>query len=327
MVIYNKSEITNKLCLPKKVGRPRKLSIDDASNKLDGPIKLVSVPKKVGRPRKLSIDDVSNNASNNIVIVRKKVGRPRKLSIIDNIVNNLNKLNISNKIIKSRNFIPTIEDLKNLPKYKKNITRRRFLALYNKEYFYKKLNDNNNNIYENQYERAYTLLQSCLDNDFTKASLVDGHGRMIYQILYLTHNIDKFKKLKNIKLYVCEIDSTCHKYHKQFLPNNVYKIKMNIFDFYNKFYYDKKCIFYYNFTSLGKSYNYIIENIIRIINNNHIIMITFHVRRANYLYNFANLLNNINSYHSNRGNTHSWLIPKQNNKYIKLKDYIYKNLD
>jgi len=292
MVIYNKSEITNKLCLHKKAGRPRKLSIDDAINN------IVIVHKKAGRPRKLSIDDATNN-----------------------IINNFNKLKIS------RNFIPTIEDLINLPKYKRNITRRRFLLMYNKEYFYNNLNDKNNKIYEDQYRRAYKLLQTCLDNNFTKIILIDGHGRTIYQILYLTHNIDKFKKLKNIKLYVCEIDSTCHKYHKQFLPNNIYKIKMNIFDFYNKFYYDKKCIFYYNFMSLGKNYNYIIENIIRIINNNHIIMITFHVRRANYLYNFANLLNKINSYHSNRGNTHSWLIPRQNGKYIKLKDYIQKKID
>jgi len=175
--------------------------------------------------------------------------------------------------------------------------------------------------YKDQRERAEILLDKFLETRYNKLCLMDGHGRFIFQILDLIYHTKKYKSLKNLKIFVCEIDSESHKYHKKTFPKGVKLLKFDIFQIANK-YNDKKCIFYYNFCSFGKNHNYIIENLIREINKNHLIMVTFCVRRAGYLYNFAALLDSICDYKTGRYNTFSWFIPRQNNQYIKLSDYI-----
>ena len=197
------------------------------------------------------------------------------------------------------------------------LTRRRWVK-YNE---YKIYNEIHSKKSKDQQERAEILLDRFLLNKEKSLCLMDGHGRFLYQILYLTQYSDKYKILKNLKIFVCEINSECHKYHKKTFPKTVKVIKMDIF-YYGNMYNDKNCIFYYNFCSFGKDYNYIIENLIRQINKNYLIMVTFHVRKAKYLYKFANLLDNISSHKTGRSNTFSWFIPKQNNNYIKLSDYV-----
>jgi hypothetical protein len=215
------------------------------------------------------------------------------------------------------NCIPNKHDV-SVVKICKKLTRRQWVinnenTLYQGIHF-KKISD--------QQKRAEILLDQLLFNKLKSLCLMDGHGRFLYQILYLIYYNIKYKILKNLKIFVCEIDSESHKYHKKTFPKNVKVIKEDIFKIANK-YNDKHTIFYYNFCSFGKNYNYIIENVIREINKNHLIMITFHVRRADYLYKFANLLDNISNHKTGRSNTFSWFIPRQNNNYIKLSDYIF----
>jgi hypothetical protein len=217
------------------------------------------------------------------------------------------------------NCIPNKKDVKVIKASKKmSLTRRRWLNTFSKDHFYF---DNHIKKFKDQKTRAIILLDKLLLYKKRKICIMDGHGRFLYQILYLTNNVEKYKILKNIKIFVCEIDSESHKFHKHIYPNNVCAVKMDIFEFANM-YNDKDCIFYYNFCSFGKNYNYITENLIREMNKNHLLMITFHVRRGKHLYKFADLLNNISSDKTCRSNTFSWFIPRQNNKYIKLLDYI-----
>ena len=114
------------------------------------------------------------------------------------------------------------------------LTRRRWVK-YNE---YKIYNEIHSKKSKDQQERAEILLDRFLLNKEKSLCLMDGHGRFLYQILYLTQYSDKYKILKNLKIFVCEINSECHKYHKKTFPKTVKVIKMDIF-YYGNMYNDK----------------------------------------------------------------------------------------
>lgn len=215
-------------------------------------------------------------------------------------------------------FIPNQNDI--TTKKKLNLTRKQWLKNYDINYYYNHVNDYNNNILTDHILRAKILLHHVLLYKVNKICLLDGHGRFLYQIIYLTQNDQIYKKLKNIKIYICETNKYSHRFHKLNFPKDIYSIKMDIFK-YAQWYNDSNCIFYYNFCSLGKDCNNIIKNIINEINKKHKLMITFHVRKNESLYKFANLLEVLSQgNYINRGNTKTWFIPRQTN-YIKLKEF------
>lgn len=219
-------------------------------------------------------------------------------------------------------FLPSKNDINTFAKLKLcKLTRRQWIKTITKKILYNFVDDKNDQIYNNQQYRAQILLEKLLLTKKRKICFMDGHGRFVYQLLNQIYTNKKFYRLKKIKMFVCEINSFTHKLHKLVFPKDIRSIYQDIFK-YNKTYDDKDCIFYYNFCSFGKNYRYIIENIIREINKNRELMITFCVRKADYLYKFARKLDEICDQTISRYNTKTWYIPKQNNNYIKLKDFI-----
>lgn len=83
-----------------------------------------------------------------------------------------------------------------------------------------------------------------------KIILMDGHGRMIWQLLHEWHDV--LKKEKPLPIVLVEFNEDNYNFHKLNLPKNVQHVYGDIFDDQAYDLNKSSDVVYYNFTSIGK---------------------------------------------------------------------------
>lgn len=107
--------------------------------------------------------------------------------------------------------------------------------------------------------RALTINRAMQRGRFRRVAMLDGHGRMVHELLALN---------QNCKINLYELDEYTYEWHRMFLPNEVNNIKDNIIDkCYEQYLYEvqkfSNTLWYFNFCSIGNCYGF--EKLLRLL--------------------------------------------------------------
>ena len=84
-------------------------------------------------------------------------------------------------------------------------------------------------IFEDHQRRADALLDASVESGLTTISMMDGHGRMVFQVFAAIRRRGLDPDDYEIHLY--EIDPTVHQWHLSFLPEGVVACPENVLEF------------------------------------------------------------------------------------------------
>jgi hypothetical protein len=102
---------------------------------------------------------------------------------------------------------------------------------------------------DNQIRRAKILVRMLeVDQKKTSVTLMDGHGRFLYCFLEVLLR-SKSERVRNIEIIVVEKDDFVHQWHELFFPQDVKKVKGDIFKQTDRC--SESNLFYFNFCGIG----------------------------------------------------------------------------
>ena len=109
-----------------------------------------------------------------------------------------------------------------------------------------------------QQSRARAIVDTLIKLNLKHICLMDGHGRMIYEIFAALQ--EKGKNIDSYRIDVYDSDKDVYEWHKLFFPENVFSFHKNIFESVTE---DFKGILYLNFCNLSD--NKVIEDTVSVI--------------------------------------------------------------
>jgi len=101
-----------------------------------------------------------------------------------------------------------------------------------------------------QQTRARAIVDTLIKLNLKHICLMDGHGRMIYEIFSALQ--EKSKNIDAYRIDVYDSDGDVYEWHKLFFPENVFSFHKNIFESVTE---DFKGILYMNFCNLSNNKN------------------------------------------------------------------------
>jgi hypothetical protein len=127
-------------------------------------------------------------------------------------------------ITKSNPFMPSHKDIDNLKMMNVSLDRTsnsqwlKFVKYQYIDYLYKDF-PNKKLLIEDQKMRGENIALQICEDPTREVILLDGHGRMLFWILYF---VNKYKpnKINKVKFIVSELNETVNQYHNMFLPSS-----------------------------------------------------------------------------------------------------------
>ena len=117
-------------------------------------------------------------------------------------------------------------------------------------------------VYRDQFYRAYEICDELIDSNKTEVVLLDGHGRMVFLILFILSikNVD----INIYRFHVFELNAVVYNWHTMFFPSSCTHYNTTIFNYRNRtdlVTFSSSCVVYLNFCSVSDQLTELIEYI------------------------------------------------------------------
>jgi hypothetical protein len=121
---------------------------------------------------------------------------------------------------------------------------------------------NSEAVFKDQFRRACEICKELLSANKTEVILLDGHGRMVFMILFILYN--KSIDINIYTFHVFELKRVVYDWHTMFFPASCSHYNTTIFNYRNRknfLTFSADCVLYLNFCGISDQLTELIEYI------------------------------------------------------------------